>query len=189
MPTAENRIARIGIETMPPMKRGASTRLFGSIAIMLHRRELLAGLHQADLGRQRGAGAAGEQQRRDDRPELAHQRQVDDQAERLGGAVGDERVVHLQRQHEADRQARGDDDDQRAGCRSRGSARRRGTKPAQRRRAGAQQVDEEVRVMAQDAQDLERARPSQATRPVMPASDDDAASCGTPKSSASGVAG
>ena len=31
---AENRIARIGIETMPPMKRGASTRLRGSIAIM-----------------------------------------------------------------------------------------------------------------------------------------------------------
>ena len=34
MPTDENNTARIGIETMPPRKRGASTRLFGSMAIM-----------------------------------------------------------------------------------------------------------------------------------------------------------
>jgi hypothetical protein len=80
----------------------------------LHGGELLAGLHQADLGGERGAGAAGEQQRRDHRPQLAHQRQVDDQPERLRGAIGDQRVVHLQRQHEAHGQARRQDDDQRA---------------------------------------------------------------------------
>ena len=113
MPTAENRTASNGIDTMPPRKRGASTRTLRVDGHHLHRRELLAGLHQADLGRERRAGAAGKQQRSDHRPELAHQRQVDDQAERLGRAVGDERVVHLQRQHEADRQARRQDDDQR----------------------------------------------------------------------------
>ena len=105
MPIAENSTARIGIETMPPMKRGASTRALRVDGHQLHRGELLAGLHQADLGGQRGAGAAGEQQRGDHRAEFAHQRQVDDQAQAFGGAVGDERVVHLQRQHEADRQA------------------------------------------------------------------------------------
>jgi hypothetical protein len=69
----------MGMEMMPPRKRGASTRCLGVDGHQLHRGQLLAGLHQADLGRQRGAGAAGEQQRGDHRAELAHQRQVDDQ--------------------------------------------------------------------------------------------------------------
>ena len=34
MPTVENRIARIGMAMMPPMKRGARMRSTGSIAIM-----------------------------------------------------------------------------------------------------------------------------------------------------------
>ena len=34
MPTAENSTASTGIASTPPMKRGASTRLFGSIAII-----------------------------------------------------------------------------------------------------------------------------------------------------------
>ena len=34
MPTVENKIAKIGMATTPPMKRGASTRTFGSIAII-----------------------------------------------------------------------------------------------------------------------------------------------------------
>ena len=104
----------------------------------VHRRELLARLHQADLGGERRAGAAGEKQRRDDRPELARQREVDDQAERLGGAVGDERVVHLQRQDEADREPGGEDDDQREVA-DRVDLGDDQVGPAQRRRAGAQE--------------------------------------------------
>ena len=122
----------------------------------VHRRELLAGLHQADLGGERRAGAAREEQRGDDRPELARQREVDDQPERLGRAVGDERVVHLQRQHEADREPRGEDDDERQVA-DRVDLRDDEVRPTQRRRAGAQELDEEGGVVAEDAQHLERA--------------------------------
>ena len=186
----ENRIARIGIETMPPRKRGASTRLLGSTAIM----SIAASCSPAfirpisavsDVPARPAKSSAG-----DDRPELAHQRQVDDQAERLGGAVGDERVVHLQRQHEADRQARGEDDDQREVA-DRVDLRDDQVGPAQRRRAGAQQLDEEERVVAEDAQHLERAlRRAARSRPVIaPAPPSRAALKRTPKSSASGRAG
>ena len=49
----------------------------------LHRGELIGGAHQADLGGQRGAGAAGEQQRRDHRPQLLQQPERGGRAERL----------------------------------------------------------------------------------------------------------
>ncbi len=79
----------------------------------LHRRELLGRLHEADLGGDRRAGAAREQQARDHRPQFAHQRQRDQDPELLVGAVALERLVALQRQHHADEQARHQDDDQR----------------------------------------------------------------------------
>ena len=146
---------------MPATKRGASTRELRVDRHHFHRRELLASLHQPDLGGQRGPGAAGEQQRRDDRTELAHQGQCHQQAERLGRAVARQRVVALQRQHEADRQARRRDDDQRV--------------VADRVDLGRSQVeaaqvadgtffsrfDEEERAVAQPAQHFERRRPAQ----------------------------
>jgi len=122
----------------------------------VHRRELLAGLHEPDLGRERRAGAAGKKQCRDDRPELAREREIDDQPERLRRTVGDQRVVHLQREHEADRQARGEDDHERQVA-DRVDLRDDQVGPAHGRRAGAQDVEEEGRVVAEDAQQLERA--------------------------------
>ncbi len=50
-----------------------------------HRRQLLAGLHQTDLGGERRARASREQQPGHDRPELAHERQRDEQPEGLLG--------------------------------------------------------------------------------------------------------
>ena len=190
MPTARNRIARIGIETMPAEKARREHAALRVDRHHVHRRELLAGLHQADLGGQRGAGAAGEQQRGHDRPELAHQRQVDDQAERLGGAVGDQRVVPLQRQHEADGQPRSDDDHQRkiadrvdlvdhevrAGAAPpgrRAAGRRRRSRDGRGCAAPRARADAEPRDQADSAQRLRRRR----------------AQAPTPKSSASGGAG
>ena len=83
-PCAENSAASSGIEITPPQKRGATTRAIGSTAIISIADELLGGLHQADLGGDRRAGAAREQQTRDHRAELAHQRQRHQHAERLG---------------------------------------------------------------------------------------------------------
>ena len=79
----------------------------------LHRGKLLRRLHEADLGGDRAARAAREQQAGDDRPQLAHQRQRDQDAERLGGAVALQHVVALQREHHPDEQARHQDDHER----------------------------------------------------------------------------
>ena len=111
--------------------------------------------------------------------EIGRQRQVDDQAERFRGAVGDQRVVHLQGEDEADGQPRGEDDDQRE-IADRMDLRHDQVGPTQSRRAGAQQLDEERGMVAKDAQQLERAP----TEPV-----DQAGQAFTPKSSASGRAG
>ncbi len=131
---------------------------------------MLAGLHEADLGGERGAGAPGEEQPGDDRTELAHQREVDDQPERLGRAVGDQRVVHLQREHEADRQPRGDDDEQREVA-DRVHLRDDEIGPPQRDRHVAQQIDEEEGVMAkrlQHPQDLAPECRDRADHPTAP---------------------
>ena len=79
----------------------------------LHRRDLLGGLHQADLGGDGGAGAAREEQAGHDRAELAHERQRHQHAERLRGAEALQRVVALQGEHHADEQPRDHDDDER----------------------------------------------------------------------------
>ena len=75
--------------------------------------ELLGDHHRADLGRGRRAGASGDQQRRKHRPQLANEAEADDGAERVGGAEADQRVVALQPEHRADRDAAQADDDQR----------------------------------------------------------------------------
>ena len=175
--------------TMPPRKRGASTRLFGSIAII----SIAASCSPAFI---RPISAVSEVPARpakssagDDRPELAHQRQVDDQTERFGRTVGDQRVVHLQRQHEADREARGKDDDQRQVADGM-DLRDHQVRPAQRRRQAAQQLDEEESVVAEGPQDSQRAcarAPRSGSITALPAAC--AAHARTPKSSASGRAG
>ena len=67
----------------------------------------------------------------------------------------DQRVVHLQRQHEADRQPGGHDDDQREVA-DRVDLRHDQVGAAQRGRHVAQQVDEEEGVVAERPQHLER---------------------------------
>ena len=122
-----------------------------------HRRQLLGRLHQADLGGDRAAGAAREQQTGDDRPEFPHQRQRDQHAERFVGAVAVQHVVALQRQHHADEQAGHQDDDQRQHAGEVDLAQRQraagGTPPA----CCADDRDEEPRGVAQPAR---RTRPS-----------------------------
>ena len=98
----------------PPQKRGATTRASGSTAIISIADELLGRLHEADLGGDRAAGAAREQQTRDHRararaPATAPTSTPSDSV----GAVALQRVVALQRQHHADEQARHEDDDER----------------------------------------------------------------------------
>ena len=107
-------MASMGIDTMPPRKRGASTRARGSIAII----SIAASCSPAFI---RPISAVSEVPARPANssavttgPSSRTSDEVDHQAERFGRAVGDQRVVHLQRQHEADGQARGQDDDQRA---------------------------------------------------------------------------
>ena len=75
--------------------------------------ELLGGDHGADLRRRGRAGAAGGEQRRQHRAELADEAQADDRAERLRGAEADQRVVALQAEHHADGGAAHADDDER----------------------------------------------------------------------------
>jgi hypothetical protein len=95
-----------------PASSGIASRAATIDRHHFHRGQLLAGLHQADLGRQRRAGAPGEQQRRHDRAELAHQRQRDQQPQGLGRAVALQGVVALQSQHETDEQPGHRDDRQ-----------------------------------------------------------------------------
>ena len=59
--------ASSGIAMMPPRKRGSTTRRIGSTAIISIAGELIGRAHQADLRGERGACAAGEQQRGDHR--------------------------------------------------------------------------------------------------------------------------
>ena len=108
-----NRADSSGITTTIAMARGVTTKCTGSIDIMRSAVELLGGDHRADLGRGRRAGAAGGEQRRQHRPELADEAQADDRAERLLGAEAHQRVVALQAEHHADGQAADADDHQR----------------------------------------------------------------------------
>jgi hypothetical protein len=106
MPTALNTAASSGMAITPPQKRGARMRCTGSTAIISMALKLLARLHEADLGREGGAGAAGEQQRRA-RPGPSSRTRLSatsrPSARTSRSAAG---VVALQRQHEADEQAR-----------------------------------------------------------------------------------
>ena len=82
----------------------------------LHGRELIGGAHQADLGAQRGAGAAGEQQRGEHRAEFLDQSERGGHAERRLRTEALQQIVALQSQHHADEQAAEHDDHQRAGA-------------------------------------------------------------------------
>ena len=82
----------------------------------LHGGELVGGAHQADLGGERGARTAGEQQRRDDGAELLQEPERRGDAERVLGAEALQQVVALQPQHHADEEAAEHDDDERAGA-------------------------------------------------------------------------
>jgi hypothetical protein len=97
----------------------------------------------------------GKQQACDHRPQFAHQRQVDDQAQAFGRAIGHQRVVHLQRQHKAHRQARGHDDDQRAVADGMHLRHDQAEAP-QRCRHCHQQIQEEERRMAPAAELFQR---------------------------------
>ena len=79
----------------------------------LHRRQLLAGLHQADLGGQRRARAARKQKRGHHGPQFTHQAQGHQQAQRLGRAVTLQRVIPLQTQHKTNEEPRDGNDGQR----------------------------------------------------------------------------
>ncbi len=80
----------------------------------LHRRDLVGGAHESDLGGQRRSRTAGEQQRRDDRAELFDEPERRRDAERILGAESLQQVEALQPEHHADEQAREHHDDQRA---------------------------------------------------------------------------
>ena len=75
--------------------------------------ELVGGAHQTEFRGERRPGPAGEQQRRDHRPELLQQRERGTGAERVLGPEALQQVVALQAEHHADEQAAGHDDDQR----------------------------------------------------------------------------
>src|SRR6185369_12193040 len=75
--------------------------------------ELLGGLHRADLGGDRRAGASGREKRRQHGTKLADQAQADDRAERVFRAEAHQRRVALQAQHHADGDARDADDQDR----------------------------------------------------------------------------
>ena len=112
-PIAENSAASSGIEITPPQKRGATTRASGSTAIISIADSCSVAFIRPISAVIALPGAAREQQPRHHRPELAHQRQRDEHAERLVGAVALQRVVALQRQHHADEQPGHQDDDER----------------------------------------------------------------------------
>ena len=72
-----------GIAMTPPRKRGTTTRRIGIDGHHFHRRELVRGTHQTELGGERRAGAAREEERRDHGAQLAHQSDRGRAAERL----------------------------------------------------------------------------------------------------------
>src|SRR5690606_30210733 len=76
--------------------------------------DLVGGAHQGELGGDRGAGAADEQQGGEHRREFAVQAQADQHADLVGGAVGLQRAVAEQGQRQADEGAADGDDGQRA---------------------------------------------------------------------------
>ena len=148
MPIAENSAASSGIEITPAQKRGATTRAIGSTAIISIAEICSVAFIRPISAVIADAGAAREQQPRDHRPELAHQRQRDQDAERLRGAVALQRVVALQAEHHADEQPRHQDDDQRQHAGEIDLA--HGELEAAERGARVQQdVDEEARGEAQ----------------------------------------
>ena len=121
----------------------------------LHRRDLLTGLHETNLGGERCAGTASKQQSGDHRPQLAHQRQVDDQAQRFGRTVCGQRVIHLQRQHKTHRQTRSQDDHQRAVANGMNLGDHQ-TKATQRGGHRSQQRQEKNRAVAPTGQQVQR---------------------------------
>ena len=102
----------------PPRKRGTTTRRIGIDRHHFHRRQLVGGAHQTDLRGERRTRAPCEQQRRDDRTELAHQADRRRRAERFLRAEPPQELKSLQPQHHADEQARQHDDDERQRARN-----------------------------------------------------------------------
>jgi hypothetical protein len=120
------------------------------------------------------------QQRRHHRTEFPHQGQVHDQTQGLGGAIGHQRVVHLQRQHETHGQARGQDDHQRPVADGVDLMDDKAKSP-ERGRAVPQEVAKEEGRMAEALQHIER----RSTQPLEPGNrlhDQALASASTPKS-------
>src|SRR5690606_7708079 len=76
--------------------------------------DLVGRAHQAELCRDRGAGAADEQQRGQHRRQLAVEAEADQRADLVGGAVGLQRAVAEQGHRQADEGAADGDDRQRA---------------------------------------------------------------------------
>jgi hypothetical protein len=113
MPTALNTAASSGMVMTPAQKRGARMRCTGSTAIISMARNCSPAFIRPISAVSDVPARPANSKACHHRPELAHQAQRDQQAERFGRAVALQRVVHLQPQHEADEQARHADDGQR----------------------------------------------------------------------------
>ena len=79
----------------------------------LHGGDLLARAHEADLGGERRARAAGKEKRRHHGSEFTHEGKRHQHPKGLFAAVAHERVVALQTEHEAHEEARDGDDEKR----------------------------------------------------------------------------
>ncbi len=121
----------------------------------LHRGELVRGAHQADLGRERGAGATREQQRGDHGAELLEQTQRRGDTQRGLRPEPGEQVVTLQAERHADEQAAQHDDDERTGTGVVDLVRDQ-TRPGQRGDAGAEDFQQEQRDPADAREHVEQ---------------------------------
>src|SRR5579883_577999 len=108
----------------------------------LHRGELIRGLHEANLGSQRRAGAAGEEERSQHGAELLQQRQRGDLAERCFRPEALQNILPQEPQHHSGEQTRQHDDDERAGAGIE-DLRDDEPRPRERRHTGEQQPAEE----------------------------------------------
>ena len=113
-------------------------------------------LHQTNFCGEGSSGSPCEQQACDNWTQLAHQRQVDNQAQRLGGAINHQRVIHLQRQHKAHRQTGRQNDQQRAVAHGMDLGHNE-VGAAQSRAGGLEEAPEKQRSVPQRAQQVEGA--------------------------------
>jgi hypothetical protein len=113
MPTALNTAASSGMVMTPAQKRGARMRCTGSTAIISMALSCSPAFMRPISAVSDVPARPCKQQRRDHRPEFAHQAERDQQAQRLGRPVPLQRVIALQPEHEADEEARHRDDRER----------------------------------------------------------------------------